>query len=118
MASSERDCKPEPTPIEAFIRETARAVAREEIAGALAGAAIDPFVLVVDVLPGDRRHANRVCRSGAIAGAKKDGRNWVARLSAVEAYLSALPVPEPKMARDVDPVAAKVARLGFGKKAS
>lgn len=49
---------------------------------------VDPIVDVCAVVPAPRRAVQRACREGKIAGAKKNGRAWLAKRSAIDAWLA------------------------------
>jgi hypothetical protein len=52
----------------------------------------DRLVDVLATVPGTRRTILRACRRGAIHGAAKVGRRWVARRTSVDAWLGTLTV--------------------------
>lgn len=57
---------------------------------------------------------NRICRVGKIEGAHLVGRRWLARRSAVEAFILACPAPKRVERPVVDEVDRELAGLGFG----
>lgn len=62
----------------------------------------DPVVDICASVPRSRRAVQRACRAGEIDGATKNGRAWLARRSAVDAWLAGQrPVPA-RTARDDD----------------
>jgi hypothetical protein len=77
---------------------------------------VDPVVPVVGALPVKRTKATEICRSGAIEGAKRIGRVWVARRSAIDAYVASLPAPTAENDdedEEHDEVDDELAKLGF-----
>jgi len=65
----------------------------------------DPLVDICSAVPRSRRAIQRACRAGEIGGATKSGRAWLARRSAIDAWLaSQRPVPVRVTADDGDDV--------------
>lgn len=65
----------------------------------------DELVDVLAYVPGPRRPTMRACRDGAIEGASRVGRRWLARRTAVDAWLRTLGprlVSEPSADDDGD----------------
>lgn len=54
---------------------------------------------------------NRVCRSGKIQGARLVGRRWLARRSAIDAFVAACPAPTPRKRTTPDKIDALIADI-------
>jgi len=103
---------PPSSPVEALFIEMIRKVVREE----LAGREPDQLEKLVETLPLTARRVNALARSGAIEGAEKIGRSWVARRSAIDAYLEARRTERAERkvkTTPIDEVADLLARAGW-----
>lgn len=92
----------------------------EALAALLQPAGSDDSDELVDVLahvPGPRRATMRACRDGAIVGASRVGRRWLARRAAVDAWLRTLgprlvPAADDDDEAALGELAARIARGG------
>ena len=101
------------------LAEKIRNIVDSRIAAALAAHAASP----VDADPwlphtswglGSRRRCAELARRGAIEGARRAGKLWLARRSAIDAYVTSLASPTSTTTSSYDPIAAaRAARQGM-----